>query len=229
MEYEVELQDGIPLPDGRHTANVVATRPGPPRSPTVLLGAHYDTVPVAGCRGANDNASGVGVVLELARIMATAPLLYTLQIVYFGAEEAGAGGLWGVGSTHYVRHARQTKTLPTVMVEVDMVGRGNQLYGWRLPPAARQLEQLLQQSAGRTKVPLQCRQGRGASDHWPFTVAGVPAIWLQRLPDTANHTAADRPENLSVEALGEVGRLLADWLYNLTPQEVRHSGKNLPY
>jgi hypothetical protein len=228
MGYATQLQDGLPLPGGRHTCNVVATRPGPPRSPTVLVGAHYDAVAGAGCRGANDNASGVGVVLELARILAAVPLPYTLQIVYFGAEEAGSGGIWGVGSRHYVRQARRAGTLPAVMVAVDMVGRGNQLYAWRLQPAPRRLERLLQHSATRTKVRLQCRQGRGASDHWSFTAAGVPAVWLQRLPDAANHTPADRPENLSAEALGEVGRLLSDWLLHLTPEEVRQSGKNLP-
>lgn len=225
LGYDTHLQDGLPLPGGRHTCNVVATRPGPPRSPAVLVGAHYDAV--AGCQGANDNASGVGVVLEVARILAAMSLPYTLQIVYFGAEEAGPGGVWGVGSHYYVRHAHRAGTLPAVMVEVDMVGRGNQLYAWRLQPAPRRLERLLLHSATRTKVRLHCRQGRGASDHWPFTAAGVPAIWLQRLPDDANHTAADRPENISVEALEEAGRLLTDWLLQLTPEELRTIGKNL--
>jgi hypothetical protein len=78
-------------------SNVIATQPGT-RHPEdiVLVGAHYDTQP--GVPGAADNASGVGVLLELARVCAEGDSLRTLRFVAWDAEETGLAG-----SVHYVR------------------------------------------------------------------------------------------------------------------------------
>lgn len=77
------------LPNGSTSRNVVATWPGPARR-RVLIGAHLDTVP--GSPGANDNASGVAVVLELARVFAGTREADGIRFVAFGAEETQPGG-----------------------------------------------------------------------------------------------------------------------------------------
>jgi Zn-dependent M28 family amino/carboxypeptidase len=80
--------------DRIHSANVIAVKEGAsPR--TLVLGAHYDTVP--GSRGACDNASGIGVLLEMAGRLAQVDTPYTLVFVAFGAEEEGL-----YGSLHYL-------------------------------------------------------------------------------------------------------------------------------
>ncbi|MCB0051102.1 MAG: M20/M25/M40 family metallo-hydrolase, partial [Caldilinea sp.] len=108
--------------------NVIATRTGQAGYGTIYAGAHYDTVKrIAGIDyggpGANDNASGVGVLLEAARVLATETVTPTLTFVAFGAEELGL-----TGSRYYV------STLPPwewvqaeSMVNFDCVGIGDQL------------------------------------------------------------------------------------------------------
>lgn len=78
-----------------YSRNVIAYKPAePPRygkaRPLVIVGAHYDCV--AAGTGADDNASGVGVMLELAARLAGEPLPYDLVFIAFGAEEAGLEG-----------------------------------------------------------------------------------------------------------------------------------------
>jgi acetylornithine deacetylase/succinyl-diaminopimelate desuccinylase-like protein len=71
--------------------NLWAERSGTSTNPQkILLGAHYDTV--SGTVGASDNATGVVVLLEMARLLAQAPISQTLQIVFFDQEEQGILG-----------------------------------------------------------------------------------------------------------------------------------------
>src|SRR4029453_8015333 len=88
----------------------------------VVLSAHYDHLGFAGGAiypGADDNASGTAVVVELARAFAAAGSLdRTLVFVLFGAEEIGL-----VGSGHYVRHPSVPLAQTVAMLNFDMVGR----------------------------------------------------------------------------------------------------------
>lgn len=71
--------------------NISATRPGTdPEAGTVLVAAHYDTVAVS--PGADDNATGVAVVLEVARLLGSRPTPRTLQLLFFDQEERGLRG-----------------------------------------------------------------------------------------------------------------------------------------
>lgn len=95
--------------------NVVAERPGAVAgSGAVLLAAHYDTV--AGSPGADDNASGVAVVLEAARRFADRPTPRALRLVFFDGEERGL-----LGSRAYVADPERIAGLVAVVV-VEMVG-----------------------------------------------------------------------------------------------------------
>ena len=103
----------------RVTANVVAQRPG--RGGRVLLiGGHYDSV--RDSPGGNDNASGMAVVLELARVLSTyvLPDDLTLYVVAFGAEEDGLRG-----SRYFVdRLDEQQRQAVVAMLNYDMIGVG---------------------------------------------------------------------------------------------------------
>ncbi|MEZ4438122.1 MAG: M28 family peptidase [Polyangiaceae bacterium] len=115
----------FPFSDGE-SANVVAHVPGAGRlaDEAIVFGAHYDHLGERGGAlylGAEDNASGVAVVLSIAQRYVLSPPdapRRSLVVVFFGAEEAG---LWG--SKHYA--ASPTLPLPTLraMVNVDMIGR----------------------------------------------------------------------------------------------------------
>ncbi|AFY53435.1 putative aminopeptidase [Rivularia sp. PCC 7116] len=81
----------------------------------ILIAAHYDGVP--GTPAADDNASGVAVLLELARIFATQPTKYPIRLVAFDMEEAGL-----LGSKDYVNELVKKKQKLRLMMSLEMLG-----------------------------------------------------------------------------------------------------------
>ncbi len=97
--------------------NIIAERPGTsPTAGTIIVAAHYDTVP--GSPGADDNASGVATLLEIARIFHTLPTPQTLKLVFFDAEEIGLRG-----SLAFTANKANLANLNGVVV-MDMIGFG---------------------------------------------------------------------------------------------------------
>ena len=88
----------------------------------VIIGAHYDVVPETEA-GANDNTSGVAVLLSLAEALAGRSLPYTIRFVAFGSEEIGL-----YGSRHYVESLDEAELARiTAMLNFDVVGSGPHL------------------------------------------------------------------------------------------------------
>ncbi len=88
------------------------------RLPPIVIGAHYDNVP--GSPGADDNATGVAVLLELARDIASAPLKYPVQLVAFDMEEYGY-----LGSSHHAAKYKQQQKSIRLMISLEMLGYCN--------------------------------------------------------------------------------------------------------
>lgn len=102
--------------EGKTHRNIVAVKMGktsPER--VVILGAHYDTVP--GSPGADDNASAIAVLLEVARNIQEISLGSTLKLIAFGLEEYGF-----VGSLHYAERAKSGREEIGGMISLEMVG-----------------------------------------------------------------------------------------------------------
>ncbi|MEP0885956.1 M20/M25/M40 family metallo-hydrolase, partial [Trichocoleus sp. ST-U3] len=85
----------------------------------ILIGAHYDAVP--GTPGADDNATGVAALLELAKAFATEPASYPIQLVAFDMEEYGL-----LGSAQYAADLRQQQQPLRLMLSLEMLGYRNQ-------------------------------------------------------------------------------------------------------
>lgn len=81
----------------------------------ILIGAHYDAVP--GSPGADDNATGVAVLFELARAFAEQPLTYPVRLIAFDHEESGM-----LGSTAYANDLWQQKQPLRLMLSLEMLG-----------------------------------------------------------------------------------------------------------
>jgi hypothetical protein len=95
--------------------NIFAEKPGTDKAAgSILVGAHYDTVAVS--PGADDNATGVAAILELARLLADKQTPKTLQLVFFDQEEAGL-----LGSQAFISQPAHLKNLRGVIV-MDMIG-----------------------------------------------------------------------------------------------------------
>jgi len=105
---------------GKTHHNFILNLPGKQkgdRAP-ILIGAHYDTVP--GTPGADDNATGVAVLLELAKVFASEPARYPLRLVAFDLEEYGLVG--GSGASEYATHLRQHHQPLRLMISLEMLG-----------------------------------------------------------------------------------------------------------
>ena len=92
----------------------------------ILIGAHYDAVP--GTLGADDNATGVAVLLEMAQVFASNPLEYPVRLVAFDLEEYGL-----LGSTAYAKYLKDNKQKLRLMLSLEMLGyckenKGSQRY-----------------------------------------------------------------------------------------------------
>jgi hypothetical protein len=116
---EVELQE-YELADGRYR-NVVARRPGSDlRAGAVVIGAHYDAF--REYPGANDNASGVAVLLELARNLDPRPPRTDLYLVAFSTEEPPFFGSPDMGSARFLDWLDERDVHVELMVALDLVG-----------------------------------------------------------------------------------------------------------
>ncbi len=89
--------------------------------PPILIGAHYDAVP--GTPGADDNATGVAVLLEFARLFALQPTKYPIRLVAFDMEEYGL--VTASGSSEYAAELRQQKQPLRLMISLEMLGYCN--------------------------------------------------------------------------------------------------------
>jgi glutaminyl-peptide cyclotransferase len=211
----------------RPYANVVGTIPG--RAPgAVVAGAHHDTKDgIPGFVGANDGASGVAVVLELARALAVeAPLEGpSIHLALFDAEEARGSRPFeedgARGSRQYVEYAEAggeqgSPPLSDIraMVLFDLVGDCD----LKIPLEANsspELHELFARSSEQADgdaAPFTGTTTPIGDDHIPFRDAGVPAVDLIDLtfgegptPGSFWHTTEDTLDKICVESLDAVG------------------------
>jgi len=116
--------------------NIFAERKGTDsKAGAILVAAHYDTVPNS--PGADDNATGVAVVLEVARLLASPPTSRTLQVAFFDREEIGL-----LGSLAFTGNAAKLKKLQGVVV-LDMVGYACHTAGCQRYPEGLKIESVL--------------------------------------------------------------------------------------
>lgn len=206
--YRVERQP-VPLPGGGESANVVA-RPelDPARDRYLLVGGHYDTV--VGSPGANDNASGVAVLLEVARVLAVKPARLPVVFVAFGAEEGRPGPQHRslVGSQHYAHGMSPEEARHLVaMINLDMIGRGDALLSTQRVNMKRGVHRRMLGLAGRLGVPARELLTPQVSDSAPFASRGIETGWLWTGVEPAYHSPLDTPEKITPETLDWAGRL----------------------
>ena len=221
LGYDVERQRvdvpageswGVDVPAGT-SVNVVATPAGfDPREPHLVVGAHLDTVPQA--PGAEDNASGVGVVLAVADAVAGRRTRLPVVLVAFGAEEprGPADDDHHYGSRAYVaRLTPPQRRAVRGMVSLDRVGVGDRVPVGSAGPSDPVQRSLLA-AARRAGVPALADPEQRSSDHWSFVRAGLPGARLGSTPYAGYHSAADVPRVVAPAQLERVGRLLLEWL-----------------
>lgn len=208
--------------------NVIA-RFGSKATPDYMFCAHFDTRPWADedqdparrmepGPGANDGASGVAVLLEMARLFAEQAPPVTVEIVLFDLEDAGISGrdgTWALGSSYYARN--HVGRAPAGTVLLDMVGDAD----LRIPKeyfsrayAPRWTDYIFDLAAEVDAWALVDEPGQPVyDDHVPLLRAGFKACDLIDFDYPHWHTHQDTPEACSPASLEQVGRVLVRLVY----------------
>jgi Zn-dependent M28 family amino/carboxypeptidase len=219
--------------EGNSVSNLAAELAGSETSAgTVVVGAHYDTVP--GTEGADDNTSGVAANLELARLLKGSKFHKAIRFVFFVNEEPPFFQTGQMGSLVYAKRLRQERVPVSAMISLETLGFYSDLQGSQKYPAVLSLFYpsrgdfvgLVGNSESRGLVRRAIRRfrestrfpsegvaapatwpGMGWSDQWSFWQEGYPAIMIT---DTAifrypyYHTGGDTSERINFEKMARV-------------------------
>ena len=199
--------------------NVLAILPGTEGKETIVLGAHYDHLGFGGVNsaapgetavhhGADDNASGTAMLVEVARILAAeGPFPRTILFAAFSGEERGL-----LGSAHYTANATTPLADTAAMVNLDMVGRLDAdkviVHGTGTGTGLEALVDRLVAAHGfeAAKEP----GGFGPSDHSSFYARKIPVLHLFTGSHSDYHRPTDTADKLNYAGMVRLTRLVAD-------------------
>jgi len=223
-QVRVKFTDGSKVVPNSKSANIVAELPGR-TAEWIVVGGHYDGHDIA--QGAMDNLSGTAVTMELARLLKPYEGKFKrgIRFICFACEEIGV-----TGSTCYVAdHLDQMKNT-AMMVNLELGGLAyvdgmkHAAFTVYQPPEMKQwIEEFLEDVAYPTSI----RTGMSAaSDHWPFVMQGVPAIYMHEEPSMRQlvqgrgwgHTTADCMDKVDPRNLQEGTMLMARLLLRMATQ-----------
>jgi len=228
--YGAKIESDCFSYDGKTFRNVIG-RLGNPRSDSlIILGAHFDAVP--GAPGADDNASGVAVLLESAQLLAQTDLSSQLLVCAFNLEELNM-----IGSTNFATKLKTAEARVAAMIALETVGYtdsrpGGQRYpaglswlypdrgdfigvigNWRSISLLRRFARQMRHVPG-LPVETLAVPGNGdlvsavrLSDHSPFWDLGYPALMITDTAFYRNphyHGATDTLDTLDIDFMAKV-------------------------
>jgi hypothetical protein len=197
----------------------------------IVIAAHWDTRPHADrdpdstkwsdpVLGANDGASGVAVLLELARLFDSIPPPIGVDLVFFDGEDGGEyatfPGEWCLGSFHFAAHLPKRYKWGILL---DMIGdkgldlpiEGN---SFRLAPEV--VDRIWTRAESLQETAFQRVRGDDVfDDHMALLMKGIPTVDIIDFDYPYWHTTQDTPDKCAPESLGAVGRVLVAVIYDL--------------
>jgi len=196
------------------TRNVAAFVPGKIDS-FIVFSAHYDHLGEMGkgvyFPGANDNASGTAMVLNMAKYFAKnkKKLKYSIAFLFFSAEELGL-----LGSKHYVENPLFPLAKIKHLINLDMVGSGDK--GIKIVNGTvfrEEFDKLVSINSRIGYVPDVAIRGPAAnSDHYPFYEKGVKSFFIYTMGEYSEyHSIYDRAKDLPLVEYEDLFRLLVDF------------------
>lgn len=215
--WTVEIQASERM--GHPIQNLVARRGNDPVQ--VILGAHYDSRLVAdkdqgsgssgSVPGANDGASGVAVLLELARTLPRDTI--PVELLFIDAEDNGnlPGWDWLLGSRAYVETLSYQ---PRAVIIVDMIGDADLNIHKEYNSNQALMDAIWAQAGqlGYQQYFLPDYKYSILDDHTPFLEAGIPAVDIIDFDYPYYHTSADTADKVSATSLDVVGKTLWAWV-----------------
>jgi len=202
----------------------------PEKSKRIFLGAHWDSrlwadrdqdrtqwnEPVM---GANDAASGIAVLLEMAHILMDHEPNYGVDLLFFDAEDSGEYDMnetWCLGSQYFVDKYDGPK--PEYVIIVDMIGDTDlniliESFSYRNSPALVNTIWDIAKKLGIKEFTPKMIQFI-YDDHYPFLEAGYEAVVIIDLDYPYWHTTHDTPDKCSPQSLEKIGKVLVYLLYS---------------
>jgi len=222
--WQVEVQASEAL--GHTVYNIIARRND--ESPQIIIGAHYDSRIFADndpdlanrakpVPGANDGASGVAVLLEIARSLPEDTI--PVWLVFFDAEDNGniEGWDWILGSREFVEN---NSFQPRAVIVVDMIGDADlNIFKERNsnPELTDEIWAVAKSLGYESKFIPEYKYSM-IDDHTPFLQAGLPAMDIIDFDYPYWHTTQDTPDKVSAESLEIVGKTLWTWVAQQSAQ-----------
>ena len=205
---------------GERLRNVIGTKG---QGPVLVLGTHFDTRPLADMDpadrsspvvGANDGASGVAVLLELARVLDREAFdRAEVRLAFLDAENRGEidGWPWSVGARHLANTwIASGERRPEYALVLDMVGDHDQVFYYEWSSTLWLLEKTWAVAAdlgyGAQFVPQ--HRYRTLNDHVPFLDQGIPAAVIVDLDYPYWRTSQDTEDKVSVDSLQRIGTVI---------------------
>ena len=240
FDTDISLSAGAEVnPTTTTTYNVIAYLEGSdPQNPDqhIVIGAHYDHLGMGGAgsssrkpdttavhNGADDNASGVAALIEIAEGLAlgTEKPSNSYLFIAFGAEEMGL-----LGSKHYVNNPILPLEEARAMINLDMVGRlrNQQLQVGGVGTAVESEEIVTRLIVHDSLVLSTTMEGFGASDHSSFYGKDIPVLFLTTGAHTDYHTPEDDIESINLEGMVTI----ADYTSRIA-QYIDHMDSSLTY
>jgi hypothetical protein len=218
--YKVREQI-FPLPNGLSSSNLISetilSDVHDISFDVIILGAHYDTK--FDSPGANDNGTGVGILLELARYLKEKNLSKKIRLIFFGAEEMidKNEDHHHYGSRYYVKNLPENdlKNI-SAMISIDMVGYGTSFNVRTMGIGTSSLYKELLLIADKAKISLTYKKSGDWSDHEPFEKAGIPSAWLQWRSDPSTHSSKDTFDHIQWDKVETTIKLLTEYISSLS-------------
>lgn len=190
----------------------------------IFVTGHYDHLGRMGADcimpGANDNASGIAMILDLARHLKASGTRYSVVFIAFAGEEAGL-----VGSYHMVTDLRAFVKPANIrfVVNMDLMGSGQEgIMAVNGSIFTREYALLESINKEKSYLPIVKKRGKAAnSDHYFFSEAGIPAFFFYLMgPYNHYHDVDDTRENLRLEKQAYDGafHLIQDFIFALSKQ-----------
>jgi len=185
----------------------------------VIVGGHYDHLGMMGKNtffpGADDNASGVAVVIEFARFFSNPKNRPDCSVIFicFGGEEVGL-----LGSEYFAKHCPIDPAKIKTFINLDMVAFGES--GFRVEHGDVLKEQMSTMKSiiekNKLNIELQEAEAKAHSDHYPFIEAGIPALFITSgVKESVDyHTVNDNFESLPFSKIDELLILIREFVYS---------------
>lgn len=209
-KVELEIENVEVVYEAR---NVIGKIAGHSSDSSFVFTAHYDHLGMMGdavFRGASDNASGTAMLLDLIKYYSKNKPAYDIYFIAFAAEEAGL-----IGSKFFVDHPTFDLSTIKFLINLDLMGSAAEgigvVNGSLFPERMKIMERMNEENGSLFQIKL---RGKAAnSDHYWFSEAGVPAIFIYTMGNVkAYHDVHDVPNGLDWANYNELFSLIVGYL-----------------